>query len=57
MLAAYTFQMCVIRPCVHAEVRSPHSRQVSFYMLILDSLHVYTDPPTVPPILTTAIAN
>ena len=54
MLAAYTFQMCVIRPCVHAEIRSP---QVSFYMLILDSLHVYNDPPTVPPILTTAIAR
>ena len=54
MLAAYTFQMCVIQPCVHAEVGSP---QVGFYMLILNSLHVYADPRTVPPILTTAIAS
>ena len=54
-------QMCVIQPCMHVlDVRSPCTGDIAcmgFYMLILDSLHVYTDPHTTPPIVTTAIAS
>ena len=49
--------MCVIQACMHAEVRSPQVTLHGFYMLILDSLHVYTNPRTVPPIVTTATAS
>ena len=44
---SYTFQMCRV---MHAEVRSPQLTLHGFHMLILDSLHVYTDPRTTPPI-------
>ena len=42
--------------CMHRF--DPHKWHcMGFYMLILDSLHVYTDSCTTPPIVTTAIAS
>ena len=47
-------------PSSHAWMQrfDPHKWHcMGFYMLILDSLHVYTDPCTTSPMVTTAIAS